>query len=158
DAGEHGGMTQLAPIEVIDSHTEGEPTRVVLGGWPVPAGNTVAERLATAPREQDQLRRSVALEPRGHDALVGALMVPPERSAAATGVIFFNDVGWLGMCGHGLMGVVATLAHLGRIGSGDVAVDTPVGPVSAHLSDDGSITIRNVPARVARLDVSVDVP
>ncbi len=151
-------MSHPAPIEVIDSHTEGEPTRVVLDGWPIPEGATVAARLATARREQDQLRRSVVLEPRGHDAIVGALLVPADRADAVTGVIFFNDVGWRGMCGHGLIGVVTTLAHRGRIGPGDVAVDTPVGPVSATLADDGSVTIRNVPARVARTDVTVDVP
>ncbi|HRP08213.1 MAG TPA: proline racemase family protein [Gemmatimonadales bacterium] len=147
-----------APIEVIDSHTEGEPTRVVLEGWPLPSGASVAGRLVTARREQDHLRRAVVLEPRGHDAIVGALLVPPDRDDAATGVIFFNDVGWLGMCGHGLIGVVTTLAHLGRIGTGSVEVDTPVGPVSASLSEDGTVTIRNVPARVARTDVTVEVP
>src|SRR5690606_38751848 len=102
------------PIEVIDSHTEGEPTRVVISGWPVPPGNSVAERLRVMRERDDALRRGVVLEPRGHDAIVGALLVPPDRAEAVTGVVFFNDAGWLGMCGHGLIGVVRTLEHLGR--------------------------------------------
>lgn len=151
-------MKTHQPIEVIDSHTEGEPTRVVLSGWPEPAGRTVAERRDTMRLHQDQLRRAVVLEPRGHDAIVGALMVPAERAGAATGVVFFNDAGYLGMCGHGLIGLVRTLEHLGRIGPGPVEVDTPVGPVSAVLGLDGSVTIRNVPAYVHRRGVSVEVP
>jgi 4-hydroxyproline epimerase len=151
-------MSTPAPIEVIDSHTEGEPTRVVLSGWPIPEGKTVPERLATMRREQDHLRRAVVLEPRGHDAVVGALLLPPDRPEAVSGVVFFNDAGWLGMCGHGLIGVVRTLEHLGRIGTGRVELDTPVGPVSAVLDPDGAVTIRNVPARVHRTDVTVDVP
>lgn len=151
-------MKTHQPIEVIDSHTEGEPTRVVLSGWPEPAGRTVAERRETMRLHQDQLRRAVVLEPRGHDAIVGALMVPAERAGAATGVVFFNDAGYLGMCGHGLIGLVRTLEHLGRIGPGPVEVDTPVGPVSAVLGLDGSVTIRNVPAYVHRRGVSVEVP
>lgn len=150
-------MSHPAPIEVIDSHTEGEPTRVVLSGWPIPLGATLPERLEAMRREQDHLRRAVILEPRGHDAVVGALLLPPDRPEAAAGVVFFNDVSWLGMCGHGLIGVVRTLEHLGRIGAGRVEIDTPVGPVSATLESDGAVTIRNVPARVFRTDVAVEV-
>jgi proline racemase len=151
-------VTVPAPIEVIDSHTEGEPTRVVLSGWPIPGGASVAERLSHLRREHDLFRRAVVLEPRGHDAVVGALLVPPDRPEAITGVIFFNDVSWLGMCGHGLIGVVRTLEHLGRLGAGRVELDTPVGPVSAVLEPDGAVTIRNVASRVHRTDVSVEVP
>jgi 4-hydroxyproline epimerase len=131
---------------------------VVLDGWPIPEGRTVAERLATMRRDHDHFRRAVVLEPRGHDAVVGALLVPAERPESATGVVFFNDVSWLGMCGHGLIGVVRTLEHLGRISAGQVEIDTPVGPVSATLDDEGSVTIRNVPARLAQSDVTVEVP
>lgn len=151
-------MTVPGPIEVLDSHTEGEPTRVVLAGWPVPEGRTVAERLVTMRRDHDHLRRAVVLEPRGHDAVVGALLLPPERPEATTGVVFFNDVSWLGMCGHGLIGVVRTLEHLGRITAGRIELDTPVGPVSATLDAEGSVTIRNVPARLAQTGVTIDVP
>ncbi|MGH7584466.1 MAG: proline racemase family protein [Gemmatimonadales bacterium] len=151
-------MTFPDRIDVIDSHTEGEPTRVVVGGWPEPSGSTMPERRDWMRREQDPLRRAVVLEPRGHDAIVGALLTPPQRAVAATGVVFFNDVGYLGMCGHGLIGVVRTLEYLGRIGPGHVEIDTPVGPVSANLAADGAVTIRNVPARLARRDVRIAVP
>ena len=151
-------MNAIGPIEVIDSHTEGEPTRVVLSGWPMPSGATMADRRDFMRGEQDALRRAVVLEPRGHDAIVGALLTPPERAGAATGVVFFNDVGYLGMCGHGLIGVVRTLEYLGRVQPGHVEVDTPVGPVSAELDGDGTVTIRNVPARLHRAGVTVQVP
>lgn len=145
------------PIEVIDSHTEGEPTRVVLSGWPDPVGNSVAERREWLRVHGDPYRRATILEPRGHDAIVGALLVPADRPEALTGVIFFNDVSWLGMCGHGLIGLVRTLHELGRLSVGRVEFDTPVGPVAAELAPDLSVTIRNVPARLVRAGVRVEV-
>lgn len=145
-------------VRVIDSHTEGEPTRVVVAGWPQPAGATMTERRDELRRQWDALRRGVVCEPRGHEAMVGALLTPPVTAGAATGVIFFNNVGYLGMCGHGLMGVVRTLEHLGMIGTGAVTVDTPVGAVGAVLHDDGSVTIRNVPSYCHARGVAVDVP
>ncbi len=151
-------MTDVASIEVVDSHTEGEPTRVVIGGWPAPAGNTMIERRESMRRDHDALRRGVVLEPRGHDAIVAALLTAPERPSATAGVVFFNDVGYLGMCGHGMIGVVRTLQHLGRVSAGHLEFDTPVGPVSAELDVDGSVTIRNVPARLHAAAVTVDVP
>ncbi len=151
-------MSAVAPIDVVDSHTEGEPTRVVVSGWPLPTGATMMERRDVMRDTQDHLRRAVVLEPRGHDAIVGALLTPPVRPEAAAGVVFFNDVGYLGMCGHGLIGLVRTLEYLGRIQPGPVAIDTPVGPVSAVLSPAGDVTIRNVPAYLHRADVTVDVP
>ena len=152
-------MTAYPPsLRVVDSHTEGEPTRVVIEGWPEPRGATMAERRDDLRARFDHLRSAVVCEPRGHDALVGALLTPPVTAGSAAGVVFFNNVGYLGMCGHGLIGVVRTLDHLGRLESGNVRLDTPVGPVSAELSPDGSVTIRNVPARCHALDVTVDVP
>ena len=151
-------MNQPGPIDVIDSHTEGEPTRVVLSGWPEPAGRTMVERREFMRREQDHLRRGVVIEPRGHDAVVGALLTPPERTEAVAGVVFFNDVGYLGMCGHGLVGVVRTLHHIGRVQPGHLELDTPAGPVSAELAPDGAVTIRNVASRLHRANVTVNVP
>jgi len=151
-------VNQIAAIDVIDSHTEGEPTRVVVGGWPQPVGTTMAARRDYMKHEHDHLRRAVVCEPRGHDAIVGALLTPPIRPEAIAGVVFFNDVGYLGMCGHGLIGVVRTLEQMGRIEPGHVEVDTPVGPVSAELDSNGLVTIRNVPARLVHADVTVDVP
>ncbi len=152
------GAGAVDTIEVVDSHTEGEPTRVVIAGWPQPTGDTMAERRESLRRDQDALRQAVILEPRGHDAVVGALLTPPVSPGAITGVVFFNDVGYLGMCGHGLIGVVRTLEHLGRIGPGTVCVDTPVGLVRAELARDGSVSLENVPAYVHRERVTVDVP
>ena len=145
-------------LSVVDSHTEGEPTRVVIAGWPSPEGATMADRREMLRRRFDQVRRAVVLEPRGHDAVVGALLTPPVSKDAMAGVVFFNDVGYLGMCGHGLIGVVRTLEHLGRLTTGRVSIDTPVGTVSAELAADGSVTIENVPSYRHLADVDVDVP
>lgn len=146
------------PVRVIDSHTEGEPTRVVIEGWPQPRGDTMLERVGDMRANQDVLRRAVVCEPRGHDAIVGALLTPPVTPGAIAGVVYFNNGTYLGMCGHGTIGVVRTLEHLGRIGPGTVKLDTPVGTVTAELESDGSVTLENVPARAHALDVMVDVP
>ena len=148
----------VGSIRVVDSHTEGEPTRVVVDGWPQPPGNTMAERRDHMQRHDEALRRGVVLEPRGHDAIVGALLTPPVTPGSAAGVVFFNDVGYLGMCGHGTIGVVRTLQHLGRLGPGEVRLDTPVGTVSASLAPNGTVTITNVPAYRHAADVEVQVP
>ena len=145
-------------VEVVDSHTEGEPTRVVIDGWPLPEGRTMAERRSFVLREQDRLRQAVACEPRGHDAIVGALLTPPVAAGSAAGVVFFNNAGALGMCGHGLIGVARTLEHLDRLASGPLRIDTPVGTVAAELGPDGAVTIENVPAHCEARDVVVDVP
>lgn len=145
-------------LDVLDSHTEGEPTRVVLAGWPQPPGATLAERRAFVSAAQDSLRRAVVCEPRGHAAVVGALLTPAVTPEAVAGVVFFNNVGTLGMCGHGLIGVVRSLQFLGRLAPGLVRLDTPVGPVAAQLESDGAVTIENVPAYCHARDVSVDLP
>ena len=119
-------------ISIIDSHTGGEPTRVVLSG-------VTADELET-------YRRAIIYEPRGHEVIVGALLVEPKDASCAAGVIFFNNVGLLGMCGHGMIGLIATLKHLGRISAGEHRVETPVGIVTATLHDDGRASIRNVPS------------
>jgi 4-hydroxyproline epimerase len=147
-----------ATIRVIDSHTEGEPTRVVVDGWPQPNGATMAERRDDVRARFDHLRRAVVCEPRGHDAIVGALLTPPVTPGAASGIIFFNNGTYLGMCGHGLIGVVRTLEYLGRVKPGISRYDTPVGTVSAELASDGSVTIENVAAYCHATDVAVDVP
>ncbi|HEX5973489.1 MAG TPA: proline racemase family protein [Gemmatimonadaceae bacterium] len=154
-----GAGRSLPPaMRVVDSHTEGEPTRVVIEGWPQPAGATMAERLAFMRASQDHLRTAVVCEPRGHDAVVGALLTPPVEPGSVAGIVFFNNGTYLGMCGHGLIGVVRTLEHLGRIRPGAARFDTPVGTVSAELAPDGTVTIQNVPAYVHARDVEVEVP
>ena len=145
-------------LEVLDSHTEGEPTRVVIGGWPELEAPTMEGRREELDRRFGPLWRGAILEPRGHDALVGALLTPPVSHGAVAGVVFFDNVGPLWMCGHGTIGVVRTLEHLGRIAPGAVRLDTPVGPVGAELAVDGLVTIENVPARCHALDVALDVP
>lgn len=143
-------------IRVVDSHTAGEPTRVVIDGGPDLGGGSMAERRERFRLDFDHFRSAVANEPRGSDPVVGALLCPPSDPAAATGVIFFNNVGYLGMCGHGTIGVVSTLAHLNRITPGLHAIETPVGTVTAMLHESGEVSVRNVPSHRHRKDVVVD--
>ena len=133
-------------IHVIDSHTAGEPTRVVLAGGPDLGGGSVAEKLARFRERHDDLRRAVIMEPRGSDVLVGALLVEPGDASCAAGVIFFDNACCLGMCGHGTIGLIATLAHLGRIAPGTHRIETAVGIVTATLHVDGSVSLVNVPS------------
>ena len=145
-------------IRVIDSHTGGEPTRLVLDGFPELGGGSMAERRSRLASEHDAFRRACMREPRGNEVLVGALLCAPVSPAASAGVVFFNEVGYLGMCGHGTIGLVVSLAHLGRIGPGDHLIETPVGDVTATLHDDGSVSVRNVPAYRYREKVQVEIP
>jgi len=145
-------------ISVIDSHTGGEPTRLVTAGFPDLGTGSMAERRQRLAEEHDQWRAACVLEPRGSDVLVGALLCEPVDPSACAGVIFFNNTGYLGMCGHGTIGLVASLHHLGRIEPGVHSIDTPVGPVTATLHEDGAVTLRNVPAYRHRHHVAVDVP
>lgn len=147
----------MQKVHVLDSHTEGEPTRVVLSGGPDLGGGTAAEQLAFFRAHFDGFRAAVVTEPRGSDVLVGALLTEPSDTACAAGMIFFNNVGYLGMCGHGTIGVVATLAHLGRIGPGEHRLETPVGVVTARLHESGSVSVQNVPSYRLAKDVSVAV-
>ncbi|NWD04653.1 4-hydroxyproline epimerase [Pseudomonas gingeri] len=133
-------------ISVIDSHTGGEPTRLVTAGFPDLGRGSMAERRQRLAEEYDAWRAACVLEPRGSDVLVGALLCEPVNPAATAGVIFFNNTGYLGMCGHGTIGLVASLAHLGRIEPGIHAIETPVGTVHATLHEDRSVSVRNVPS------------
>ena len=145
-------------IEVVDSHTGGEPTRVVVGGGPDLGGGSLAaqrERFRTA---FDRYRSAIVNEPRGSDVVVGALLVPPHDVTCSAGVIFFNNVGVIGMCGHGTIGVVATLAHLGKLAAGRHRIETPVGVVGVELAADGEVSVDNVASWREHKDVKVDVP
>jgi proline racemase len=143
-------------VGVIDSHTAGEPTRVVVSGGPELGAGSVAQRLEVFRAKHDRFRSAVVNEPRGSDVLVGALLMEPSDPTCAAGVIFFNNVDYLGMCGHGTIGLVTTLAHLGRIKSGTHRIETPVGVVAAELHADGQVSVTNVPAyrkaKAARID------
>ena len=145
-------------LHVIDSHTGGEPTRLVMSGFPELVGTSIADELDHLRTHHDQWRRACLLEPRGNDVLVGALYCAPVTPGATCGVIFFNNAGYLGMCGHGTIGLVASLHYLGLIAPGVHTLDTPVGPVAATLHEDGSVTLRNVPAYRYRQQVPVEVP
>ena len=144
-------------IKAIDSHTGGEPTRVVISGFPDLGGGSMKERLERFRREHDELRAAIVREPRGNDALVGALLCEPVDHGAAAGVIFFNNVGYLGMCGHGTIGLVRTLEHIGRISPGRHLIETPVGTVEAELHTDRQVSFTNVPSYRLAKDVSVEV-
>ena len=144
-------------ITFVDSHTAGEPTRVVIEGGPDLGTGPLAQRRERFGREFDRYRSAIVNEPRGSDVVVGALLVPPEDRACATGVIFFNNVGMIGMCGHGTMGVVTTLAHLGRIDRGQHRIETPVGIVTTELHESGEVSVTNVASWRARARVAVDV-
>ena len=145
-------------IQIIDSHTGGEPTRVVIDGFPDLGPGTMAEKRERLAHEHDRYRRATLLEPRGSEVLVGALLCSPQDPAHTAGVIFFNNTGYLGMCGHGTIGLMATLAHLGRIEAGEHTIETPVGQVLATLHADGRVSVRNVPAYRLAAGVSIDLP
>ena len=145
-------------IQIIDSHTGGEPTRLVVGGFPDLGNGSMAARRALLAAQHDRWRTATVLEPRGNDVIVGALLCPPVDARNAAGVVFFNNSGYLGMCGHGTIGLVASLAHMGRIQPGVHGIETPVGTVQTTLHDDGSVSVRNVPAYRLHHQLTVDVP
>src|SRR5436190_17052614 len=134
----------MTRIRIIDSHTGGEPTRVIVPGGPDLGGGPMTERLARFRRDFDDIRSAVVNEPRGNDAIVGALLTEPHDPSCDVGVIFFNSVGYLNMCGHGTIGLAVTLAHLGRATAGTIRIDTVCGPVEARLLDPNRAAIRNV--------------
>ncbi|HUY33050.1 MAG TPA: 4-hydroxyproline epimerase [Pirellulales bacterium] len=144
-------------IQVIDSHTGGEPTRVVIAGGPDLGGGDMNARREVFRQRHDAFRSTVVNEPRGCDAVVGALLCEPLDADCSTGVIFFNNVGYLGMCGHGTIGLIVTLAHLGRIRPGEHRIETPAGVVSATLHDDRQVTVRNVPSFRSAAGVRIQV-
>jgi proline racemase len=145
-------------LQVIDSHTGGEPTRIVVSGGPDLGRGPLASRRERFQRDFDRFRAAVVNEPRGSDVVVGGLLVEPEDASCVTGVIFFNNVGYLNMCGHGTIGLVVTLAHLGRIQPGDHRIETPVGIVTATLHPNGEVSVVNVPSWRAKKSVRIDVP
>jgi 4-hydroxyproline epimerase len=148
----------MQQIRVLDSHTGGEPTRLVLDGFPDLGSGSMAERRQLLASQHDQWRAACVLEPRGSDVLVGALLCEPVDPTCCAGVIFFNNSGYLGMCGHGTIGLVVSLAYLGRISAGVHRIETPVGTVEATLHADNSVSVRNVPSYRYRHAVQVEVP
>ena len=159
EAGMSGLQTKIPQSEIhyIDSHTEGEPTRVIIEGGPEVGSGTLKEKLVRLRDSSDTFRRTVIHEPRGWDALVGALLCEPSESSCAVGIIFFNNTGYLGMCGHGAIGVAVTLYYLGRIGLGVQRFETPVGVVEVNLLSPHEVSIENVPSLRLKNNVEVTV-
>jgi 4-hydroxyproline epimerase len=145
-------------VRVIDSHTEGEPTRVIVDGGPPLGDGPLAGRRDRFKAEFDHFRRFAVNEPRGHDAIVGALLCEPHDPSCAAGVIYFNNVGYIGMCGHGTIGLAVTLAHMGRLKPGRHRFETPVGVVGVELIDDRTAAVQNIESYRFAEAVEVEVP
>ena len=148
----------MNPIKVIDSHTGGEPTRIIVQGGPDLGRGPLEQRRDQFQNQFDHFRSAVVNEPRGSDVLVGGLLCQPVNPDATAGIVFFNNAGYLGMCGHGTIGLMATLKHLGKVSSGSHRIETPVGDVVARLEDDGSVSVENVESYRLSEKVSVEVP
>jgi proline racemase len=156
----------VSAIRVVDSHTEGMPTRVVVGGVGTLPGADMLERRAAFEREQDHLRTFLMFEPRGHAAMSGAILQPPTRADADVAVLFIEVSGCLAMCGHGTIGVATVLVEEGMVPVTEpvttVRLETPAGIVTAAVEVEGgharAVTITNVPSFVHATDVTLDVP
>ncbi|MCZ4314035.1 proline racemase family protein [Comamonadaceae bacterium G21597-S1] len=148
----------MEKIICLDSHTGGEPTRLVLSGFPDMAQLPLPQVVQQMRTRHDRYRAATVCEPRGSDVVVGAVLLPPRAAGSLASVVFFNNVGYLGMCGHGTIGVMATLEHLGRVSPGRYALDTPVGTVAVHLRGQGLVEIDNVAAYRYRQGVPLQVP
>ena len=153
-------------FHAVDSHTEGMPTRVIVGGVGVLPGATMAERRLHVMTEADDLRTLLMYEPRGHSAMSGAILQPPTRPDADWGVVFIEVSGCLPMCGHGTIGVATVLVETGMVEVTEpvttIRLDVPIGLVEARVRvEDGrakAVTIRNVPSFSVGLDRTVTVP
>src|SRR6478609_11935923 len=150
-------QTNFKSILVIDSHTGGEPTRLVLEGGPDLGSGPLTDRVKRFREKHDLFRSALVGEPRTSDVFVGALLVEPHDRSCQFGVIFFNNVGYLGMCGHGIIGVVVSLAYAGRVEPGQIKFDTPAGVIVAVLAADGQVTFDNVPSYRREKDLTLDL-
>lgn len=148
----------MQTIQTIDSHTGGEPTRIVVAGGPELGDGPLTDRVARFRDENDHIRSAIIHEPRGSEVLVGGLLVPPHEQDCDFGVIFFNNTGYLGMCGHGTIGLMVTLAFQNRIPAGKCRIDTPAGVVEAEMLDDHRVRVQNVESWLYRRAVPVDIP
>ena len=148
----------LTGMQVIDSHTEGEPTRLILSGGPDLGSGPMATRRKIFSTDHDRFRTAAICEPRGSDAMVGALLCDATDATCTAGLIFFNNAGYLGMCGHASIGAAVSLHHLGRIDLGLHRFETPVGIVSVMLSDPHTAMIENVASYRLHEDINLHVP
>lgn len=145
-------------VEVIDTHTGGEPTRIVLSGGPDLGSGSLSEKRQIFRDQHDGFRSAVINEPRGGDVWVGGILCAPSDSRSVAGIIFFNNVGVLHMCGHGTIGLLVALYYLERIKPGQHIVETSAGNVKVKLHEDGRVTVTNVPSYRYRADVSIEIP
>ena len=145
-------------MRVIDSHTGGEPTRCVIEGGPPLGDGTLQQKRERFQKEHQDFRRAMVTEPRASEAMVGALLCEPSDSSCGAGIIFFNNSGCLGMCGHGTIGLLVTLAYLGKIEAGHHRIETPVGVVGAILHEDGTVSVENVPSYRHAAAIELQVP
>ena len=159
-------MRSSRVFHAVDSHTEGMPTRVIVGGVGKIFGDTMFDRRRYFMANLDGIRKTLMYEPRGHAAMSGAILQPPSRPDADWGVVYIEVSGCLPMCGHGTIGVATVLVETGMVEVTEpvtqVRLDTPAGLVVAEVSvQDGkatSVTITNVPAFTVGLDQTVAVP
>ncbi|MCH2179158.1 MAG: proline racemase family protein [Mariniblastus sp.] len=145
-------------MRVIDSHTGGEPTRIIVEGGPDLGTGSMAERAEIFKNEFDAIRTAVVSEPRGSDVWIGGLLCEPCDSNCTAGIIFFNTASYLGMCGHGTIGLMVTLQHLGRIAPGEHSLETPVGTILTRLEPNNRVTLTNVPSYRLCANVEIEVP
>ncbi len=152
-------LTQtMKRIQVIDSHTGGEPTRIIVEGGPELGTGPIVERMTVFQDQYDEIRSAVVNEPRGSDVLVGGLLCRPVDDSNSAGIIFFDTAGFLGMCGHGTIGLMVTLKHMGQIEVGRHRLETPVGVIEAEIDQTGKVTVQNVPSYRLDHEIAVEVP
>ena len=153
-------------LMAIDSHTMGEPTRIVVGGVPHVPGKTMADKRAYLEEKMDHIRTSIMHEPRGHRDMFGSILTSPINDDADFGIVFMDGGGYLNMCGHGSIGAVTVAIETGIVPAVEpetnVTFDAPAGLIKARAAVEKgvvkSVTIRNVPAFLYKEDVTVDVP
>ncbi len=147
----------MKTISVIDSHTGGEPTRIVVANGPDLGSGTLAERASNFAQTFDSIRTAVIAEPRGSEVMVGGLLCEPNHPEHTAGVIFFDNAGLLGMCGHGTIGLAITLHYMGRMPVGIHKIETPVGVVEVELVGANTARITNVRSYRLHNRISVDL-
>src|SRR5262245_47522152 len=153
-------------IMTVDAHTEGEPLRVILGGFPELRGSTILERRRFAKEKHDTLRAALMWEPRGHADMYGCIVTPPERADSDFGVLFTHNEGFSTMCGHGIIAVTTVMLEVGCLPRQEpettIRIDAPAGQITAFATvRDGrvsSVRFRNVPSFVVALDQQIEVP
>ncbi|MGL4997790.1 MAG: proline racemase family protein, partial [Cetobacterium sp.] len=153
-------------IIAVDSHTMGEPTRIITSGFPNIPGDTMPEKKDYLIKHLDHMRTAVMLEPRGHNDMFGSIILPPVSKEADLGIIFMDGGGYLNMCGHGTIGAMTVAVELGMVEVvepiTEITLEAPAGLVRGKVQvEDGrakEVSFKNVPAFLYKRDVKVEVP